>query len=136
MRISQIEKAQTKTAEADVDFAAQTFAMHEYLYGCMEDMRSTWRNKWDAALAEERWDDIQKLMSAITLLLPASEQSIMVPVMLNFTPWQDHMKMYWPTVWIVDRGGNRHGHIGMLIYARSKEAALKKIPKGFELKNW
>jgi hypothetical protein len=102
----------------------------------MCDFRPTWQPKWDAALGEQRWDDLQKLMSGVIQLLPASEQSLLVPTMLSFMPWEDQMKMYWPTVWILDKHGNRHGRIAIQIYARSKDEALKKIPKGYELKSW
>lgn len=121
----------------DPDFLShQTFAIHEYFYGWMCDFRPTWQPKWDTALAQGEWEKISKLMHAIFALLPETEQAILEPAMSQLTPWEDDMKMYWPTVWILDKHGNKHGRIAMQIYARSKDEALKKIPKNYELKSW
>jgi hypothetical protein len=117
-------------------FAEQSFAIHEYLYGWMCDFRPTWQAKWDAALAESDWEKISKLMHGVFAVLPQEEQTILAPAMPHLTPWQDELNLYWPSVWIVDRYGDRHGHIGMQIRAQSKDEALTKIPKGFELRCW
>jgi tRNA U34 5-methylaminomethyl-2-thiouridine-forming methyltransferase MnmC len=126
----------TPFPETPADYSQQTFAIHEYFYGWMCDFRPTWQTKWDTALAQCEWEKISKLMHAIYALLPEEEQTILDPAMPQLTPWEDDMKMYWPTVWILDKHGARHGRIAMQIYARSKDEALKKIPKGYELKSW
>jgi len=133
MRISQIEKYEAK---GGVDLADQTYYVHEYLYGCMLDIRPTWKPKWDEALSKLCWDDIRKLMSAIIALLPEVEQTILEPAMKEFEPWIE-LHTFMPSVWILDRHGSRHGHIGLLITAKDKVAALEQIRKrGYELRCW
>lgn len=120
------------------DFLAdQSRVIHDYFYGWMAEFLPAWRSKWDMAVQNSDWKKVKILMLAIFQKLPQCEQDILRPAISHLAPWFEEPKTYWPTCWILDRDGNKHGRIAVEVKAASREAAAAQLlGQGFEVKTW